>query len=86
MSQPTTTTARPSGEILTLALVVLAAGAWWLTALMDADMGADIITLPDGFIWTDGDCGLGSFSASAEGVALDFADTNWIHYEFNWTN
>jgi hypothetical protein len=44
------------------------------------------ITLPDGFIWTDGDCGVGSFSASAEGVALDFSDTNWIRYEFNWTN
>lgn len=44
------------------------------------------ITLPDGFIWTDGNCGVGSFSASAEGVELDFTDTNWIRYEFNWTN
>lgn len=44
------------------------------------------ITLPDGFIWTDGNCGIGSFNASAEGVTLDFSDTNWIHYEFNWTN
>ena len=44
------------------------------------------ITLPDGFIWTDGNCGVGSFNASAEGVSLDFSDTNWIHYEFNWTN
>lgn len=44
------------------------------------------ITLPDGFIWTDGNCGVGSFNAAAEGVALDFSDTNWIHYEFNWTN
>lgn len=44
------------------------------------------ITLPDGFIWTDGNCGVGSFSASAEGVNLDFADTNWIRYEFDWTN
>jgi hypothetical protein len=43
-------------------------------------------TLPDGFIWTDGNCGVGSFNASAEGVSLDFSDTNWIHYEFNWTN
>lgn len=44
------------------------------------------ITLPDGFIWTDGNCGIGSFNVSAEGVSLDFADTNWIHYEFSWTN
>lgn len=44
------------------------------------------ITLPDGFIWTDGNCGVGSFSASAEGLALDFTDTNWIHYRFDWTN
>jgi hypothetical protein len=44
------------------------------------------ITLPDGFIWTDGNCGVGSFSVSAEGLALDFTDTNWILYEFNWTN
>ena len=44
------------------------------------------ITLPDGFIWTDGNCGVGSFNVAAEGVALDFTDTNWIHYEFNWTN
>lgn len=44
------------------------------------------ITMPDGFIWTDGNCGVGSFSASAEGVSLDFNDTNWIHYEFTWSN
>lgn len=44
------------------------------------------ITMPDGFIWTDGNCGVGSFSVSTEGLALDFTDTNWIHYEFDWTN
>lgn len=44
------------------------------------------IVLPDGFIWTEGNCGVGSFSASAEGVSLDFTDTNWIHYEFDWSN
>ncbi|KQY56701.1 MULTISPECIES: DUF1326 domain-containing protein [unclassified Nocardioides] len=44
------------------------------------------ITLPDGFIWTDGNCGVGSFNASAEGVSLDFSDTNWIHYDFSWSN
>jgi hypothetical protein len=44
------------------------------------------IVLPDGFIWSKGDCGVGSFQASAEGVALSFADTNWIYYEFDWSN
>lgn len=34
----------------------------------------------------DGNCGVGSFSASAEGVDLAFTDTNWIHYEFAWSN
>lgn len=44
------------------------------------------ISLPDGFIWTDGNCGVGSFNASAEGLTLEFTDSNWIHYEFNWSN
>jgi len=44
------------------------------------------ITLPDGFIWTDGNCGVGSFNAATEGLDLDFTDTNWIHYEFTWAN
>lgn len=44
------------------------------------------ITMPDGFIWTDGNCGIGSFSVAAEGLSLDFTDTNWIHYEFTWAN
>ncbi len=44
------------------------------------------ITLPEGFIWTDGNCGIGSFSVAAEGLALDFTDTNWIRYTYNWNN
>lgn len=44
------------------------------------------ITLPDGFIWTDGNCGVGSFEVSAEGITLDFSDTNWIRYDFEWSN
>lgn len=44
------------------------------------------ITLPDGFIWTDGNCGVGSFEVAAEGISLDFRDTNWIHYGFDWSN
>lgn len=44
------------------------------------------IVLPDGFIWSKGECGVGSFSVAAEGVSLDFEDSNWIYYEFDWSN
>lgn len=44
------------------------------------------IVLPDGFIWSKGECGVGSFHAAAEGVSIAFDDTNWIHYEFDWSN
>lgn len=44
------------------------------------------ITMPDGFIWKDGLCGVGSFSIAAEGIKLEFADTNWIRYAFDWHN
>ena len=44
------------------------------------------IVLPDGFIWTDGECGVGSFSVAAEGLSLDFKDSNWILYDFAWNN
>lgn len=44
------------------------------------------IVLPDGFIWTKGECGVGSFSAKAEGLDLNFKDTNWIYYEFDWAD
>jgi hypothetical protein len=44
------------------------------------------IVLPDGFIWTKGDCGVGSFSAKAEGIDLSFKDSNWIFYEFDWAD
>lgn len=44
------------------------------------------IVLPDGFIWTDGECGVGSFSVAAEGLSLTFEDSNWILYDFAWSN
>lgn len=30
------------------------------------------IVLPEGFIWKDGNCGVGSFAVSAEGLDLSF--------------
>ncbi|MDQ1385636.1 MAG: hypothetical protein QOG65_3015 [Actinomycetota bacterium] len=44
------------------------------------------IVLPDGFIWQKGECGVGSFSANAEGINLAFEDSNWIYYEFDWAD
>jgi hypothetical protein len=44
------------------------------------------IVLNEGFIWKRGDCGQGSFDVEAEGIHLSFKDTNWILYDFDWTN
>jgi hypothetical protein len=44
------------------------------------------IVLPDGFIWKKGDCGVGTFQVDAESIHLDYTDTNWIYYEFDWSN
>ena len=44
------------------------------------------LDLPSGFIWTKGECGQGSFKARAGAVSLDFDKTNWIFYEFDWSN
>jgi hypothetical protein len=44
------------------------------------------IDLGTGFIWKRGDCGQGSFNVEAEGIKLDFTDSNWIIYDFDWNN
>ncbi len=44
MSHVRFTTARMSGEIVTLTLVALAAASWWLTSIIAADMRADSMT------------------------------------------
>jgi len=46
---------------------------------------ADVV-LPTGFIWTKGQCGQGSFNASAAGVSVGAEKSNWIFYEFDWSN
>jgi hypothetical protein len=42
--------------------------------------------LPEGFIWTKGECGVGSFTAVAEGLDMTYKDSNWIYYEFDWAD
>jgi hypothetical protein len=44
------------------------------------------IVIDGGFIWTEGRCGQGSFDVAAEGVNLSFQDSNWIYYDFDWSN
>ena len=44
------------------------------------------IVLEHGFIWKRGDCGQGNFDVEAEGIHLTFENSNWILYEFDWTN
>jgi hypothetical protein len=44
------------------------------------------VELPDGFIWTRGQCGSGTFTARSGDLSLSFAKTNWILYNFDWTN
>ena len=44
------------------------------------------IVLETGFIGKRGDCGQGSFRVEAEGIELEFNDSNWILYDFDWTN
>ena len=44
------------------------------------------IVLDEGFIWKEGRCGQGSFDVEAEGMHLAFTDSNWILYDFDWSN
>lgn len=44
------------------------------------------LDLPDGFIWKRGECGVGTFKASADGVSVGASESNWIYYQFDWTN
>lgn len=44
------------------------------------------VHLPDGFIWRKGQCGQGSFRAAANGVSVSADRSNWIYYDFNWSN
>ena len=44
------------------------------------------VELPTGFIWKKGECGIGSFRASAEGLSVAADQSNWINYPFDWSN
>ena len=44
------------------------------------------VVLDKGFIWKRGQCGQGSFRASAGGLSVAAEKTNWIYYTFDWSN
>lgn len=44
------------------------------------------VVLPDGFIWKRGECGVGTFKAKAGPLSIAFDKTNWILYDFDWSN
>lgn len=45
-----------------------------------------ILDLPDGFIWTRGECGVGNHQATAGPLSVAQENKNWIFYHFDWTN
>lgn len=44
------------------------------------------IVLPSGFIWSKGECGVGSIEAAAEGLSISTKNSNWIFYELDQHN
>ncbi|HUF34081.1 MAG TPA: DUF1326 domain-containing protein [Acidimicrobiales bacterium] len=62
-----------------------AKGATLKNPVTDEPHGVSIV-LDQGFIWKKGDCGQGSFNVEAEGISMSFENSNWIYYEFDWTN
>jgi len=44
------------------------------------------VDLPDGFIWKKGECGQGTFRAKAAGIEVGAEKSNWILYNYRWSN
>ena len=44
------------------------------------------VDLPTGFIWKKGEAAQGSFRASAAGLSVEFNKTNFIYYQYDWSN
>lgn len=62
-----------------------ATGSMLKNPVTGEDHGVSIV-LDEGFIWKTGQCGQGSFDVEAEGMHLSFQDSNWILYDFDWSN
>jgi hypothetical protein len=44
------------------------------------------VDLPDGFIWKKGECGQGTFRAQSGDLSIGAEKSNWILYNFDWSN
>jgi CheY-like chemotaxis protein len=44
------------------------------------------IELPQGFFWKKGQCGQGTFQAKAAGLSIGAEKSNWVFYNFDWSN
>ena len=44
------------------------------------------VDLPDGFIWKKGACGQGTFQAKSGELSIGADKSNWILYNFDWSN
>ena len=44
------------------------------------------VDLPSGFIWTKGECGQGTHHAKAGEISVAAENSNWILYNFDWSN
>jgi hypothetical protein len=42
------------------------------------------LEMPTGFLWTKGQCGQGSFQASAAGISVGGDKSDWVLYSFDW--
>ena len=77
------------GEGINSGITIPGVGQARGTTLKNPVTGEDnrvAIVPQDGFIWKHGDCGQGSYTVEAEGIRQDFTNSNWIHYEFSWSN
>ena len=44
------------------------------------------VDLPHGFIWKRGEAGQGTLRAVAAGLSVASEKTNWIYYNYDWSN
>lgn len=45
-----------------------------------------VLNLPNGFIFKRGECGTGTHRAESHGLSIAAENSNWILYDFDWSN
>ena len=82
---PITITGTGRKQTFTAGSVAQGRGDTFKNPVTGEDHLADVV-LPTGFIWTKGECGQGSFEAKAAGLSVGAEKSNWIFYQFDWSN